>query len=49
MRVISDLDSLSPKYAFSHEPEEVIEWFEKCGLQKINVLPRRTTVKARKP
>ena len=49
MRVISDFDGFSPVYAFSHTPEEVIGWFDECGLQNIHTLPRRTTVKAIKP
>lgn len=48
MRVISDFDGFSPKYAFSHTPEEVVGWFEDCGFQNIKVLPRRTSVKALK-
>lgn len=49
MRVISDFDGFAPQYAFSHTPEEVVEWFEEFGLQAIKVLPRRTSVKAIKP
>ena len=48
MRVISDLDSLSPRYAHTHTPIEVKEWFVESGLKDIEVLPRRTSVKGRK-
>lgn len=48
IRVISNYDGLSPKYAFTHTPEEVKQWFVEVGLKDIEVLQRRTSVKGRK-
>lgn len=49
LRVMSDFDSLSPKYAHTHAPEEVEGWFENAGLIDIQSLSRATAVRARKP
>jgi len=43
-RVLGDFDALSPEYAFSHEPDEVIEWFTQANLENIQALKRRTAI-----
>jgi SAM-dependent methyltransferase len=49
LRVLSDFDSLSPVYAHVHTPDDVRQWFQRAGLERIEVLPRRTAVTGRKP
>ena len=44
LRVMSDFDSLSPKFAHTHSPEEVSGWFSEHGLRDVRVLPRLTSV-----
>ncbi len=44
---MSDFDNLSPTYAYSHPPEEVVEWFESLGLEGVTPLDRRTAVVGR--
>ena len=48
-RVLTDFDSLSPKYAHVHDEAEVRQWFEEAGLEAIKVLPRVTAVVGRVP
>ena len=42
--VMGHFDSLSPKYAYSHTPEEVISWFKDCNLENIRTHSWRTAV-----
>jgi len=49
MRVLTDFDSLSPRYAHVHEEEEVRDWFERAGLERVRVLSRVTAVTGRIP
>jgi SAM-dependent methyltransferase len=49
LRVMSDFDDLSPRYAHSHTAGEVCAWFEAAGLEKIRVLERATSVTGWKP
>lgn len=49
LRVLSDFDAFSPTYATSHEPEEVESWFHQLGLHRVQILPRRTSVKGTRP
>jgi SAM-dependent methyltransferase len=49
MRVMSDFDNLSPKYAHVHTPDEVRQWFVEAGLTEIRVLSRDTAVTGRAP
>jgi len=42
--VMAHFDSLSPKYAYSHTPEEVISWFKDCNLENIRTHSWRTAV-----
>lgn len=48
-RVMGDFDDLTPRYAYTHSSDEVVEWFRDAGLVDIKVLPRATSVRARKP
>ena len=43
-RVLSDFDNLSPKYAYTHTEDEVIDWFEAQGLQDVRSLGYPTAV-----
>ena len=44
LRVMEDFDNLSPTYASSHTPDEVVKWFREVGLSDIRVLDRLTAV-----
>jgi SAM-dependent methyltransferase len=44
MRVLSDFDDLSPRFAHVHTPEEVRQWFEEAGLEEVRMLDRKTAV-----
>jgi SAM-dependent methyltransferase len=44
LRVLEDFDNLSPKYASSHTPSEVVEWYREAGLSDIKILNRHTAV-----
>ena len=50
IRVLDTLDWYSPKYQSKHTYEEVVRWFEACGLERLtvaNIIP--VGVKAYKP
>lgn len=47
LRVLSDFDNLSPTFAYVHDEQEVVSWFERAGLKEIRVLPRQTAVTGR--
>jgi SAM-dependent methyltransferase len=49
VRVMSDFDDLTPRYAHVHTSEEVEEWFAASGLVQVEVLRRPTAVRGRKP
>lgn len=49
MRVMADFDNLTPRFAWSHAPEEVRTWFEAEGLRDIEVFARRTALRAYVP
>jgi SAM-dependent methyltransferase len=49
LRVMSDFDSLSPKYARTHAADEVESWLEDAGLVDIQRLSRATAIKGRMP
>ena len=49
LRVLSDFDSLSPRFAFSHTEEEVRQWFVEAGLSDIQVLDFPTAVTGVQP
>jgi SAM-dependent methyltransferase len=48
MRVMADFDSLSPRYAHVHTPEEVAQWYLAEGVDEVRVLQRDTAVVGRK-
>ena len=48
LRVMTDFDDLSPKYASSHSANEVCEWFSGVGLKDVKALPRATSVQGLK-
>lgn len=48
-RVLGNFDSLTPHYAHSHAPDEVLEWFRTSGLVDVEARARRTSVRGRKP
>ncbi|MHC4270567.1 MAG: methyltransferase domain-containing protein [Planctomycetota bacterium] len=48
LRVMGDFDGLSPVFAHSHTPEEVVKWFVESGLKHTEILPRRTSIKGRR-
>ena len=43
-RVLEDFDNLSPQYASTHTPEDVMQWFREAGLRRVRSLDRRTSV-----
>jgi SAM-dependent methyltransferase len=47
-RVIQNFDSLSPRYAHTHPPEEIETWFHESGLVDIERLARPSSVRGRK-
>jgi SAM-dependent methyltransferase len=47
LRVLGDFDAYSPKFAYVHEPAEVVSWFEQAGLKDVRVLERPTAVTGR--
>jgi SAM-dependent methyltransferase len=49
VRVLSDFDDLTPRFAHSHSPQEVRNWFADAGLADIEILPRLSAVRGRKP
>lgn len=49
MRVLSDFDDLSPRFAHVHTPEEVRQWFEEAGLEQVRTLDRKTALCGRVP
>lgn len=49
LRVISDFDDLTPRFAHTHTPAEVEQWFAASGLTEIQSLARLTAVRGRKP
>lgn len=49
VRVMSDFDDLTPRYAHVHTSDELREWFEAAGLREVEILPRRTAVRGRRP
>ena len=48
LRVLTDFDSFSPRFANAHTAEEVRGWFEGAGLENIRVLDRPTSVTGRR-
>jgi SAM-dependent methyltransferase len=44
LRVLSDFDDLSPRYAHVHDQNEVASWFARAGLSQVRVLDRKTAV-----
>jgi SAM-dependent methyltransferase len=44
LRVLSDFDDLSPRYAHVHGHDEVVGWFSAAGLSQIRALNRKTAV-----
>jgi uncharacterized protein YbaR (Trm112 family) len=44
LRVMSDFDALTPRYATTHPAAEVEEWFREAGLVRVQSLPRETAV-----
>ncbi len=48
-RALGNFDSLTPRYAHTHAPEEIIRWFRTAGLVDIEELARRSSVRGRKP
>lgn len=48
LRVMSDFDALSPRYASTFTDEEVQEWFLAIGLQEVEILSRPTSVSGKK-
>jgi hypothetical protein len=48
LRVLGDFDNLSPQYAHVHTPDELRNWFQRAGMNQIEVLPRRTAVTGRR-
>jgi hypothetical protein len=49
MRVMSDFDDLTPKYAYTHRANEVRDWFVGCGLTDVEILARPTAVRGSRP
>lgn len=49
MRVMSDFDDLTPRYAYTHRANEVRDWFIDCGLIEVRVLERPTAVRGSRP
>jgi SAM-dependent methyltransferase len=49
LRVMSDFDDLTPRYAQVHTASEVRAWFEASGFTEVEILPRPTAVRGRKP
>jgi len=49
LRVLADIDNLSPKHATVHTPEEVIEWFGALGFLDVKALSRLTAVTGVRP
>jgi SAM-dependent methyltransferase len=49
VRVMSDFDDLTPRYAHVHTASEVRGWFLASGLAEVAILPRPTAVRGRKP
>jgi len=48
-RVLDTLDWYSPRYQSKHTYEEVFRWFEKCGLESLNVGELSISVRGRRP
>lgn len=48
LRVMSDFDDLSPRYASVHTGEEVRAWFQEAGLNNVEELERPTSVTGQK-
>jgi SAM-dependent methyltransferase len=49
MRVMSDFDDLTPRYAHTHTANDVREWFRASGLTEVEALSRPTAVRGRMP
>jgi hypothetical protein len=49
LRVMSEFDDLTPRYAHTHVPREVSEGFVSAGLTEVLALTRATAVRGRKP
>ena len=49
IRVMSDFDDLTPRYAYTHTASEVKEWFSASGLIEVEALSRPTAVRGRIP
>lgn len=49
VRVMSDFDDLTPRYAHVHTATEVRDWFAASGLVEVEMLRRPTAVRGRKP
>jgi SAM-dependent methyltransferase len=49
MRVMSDFDDLTPRYAHTHTASEVKGWFSASGLTDVEALSRPTAVRGRMP
>lgn len=49
VRVMSDFDDLTPRYAHVHTAAEVSEWFAASGLVEVETLRRPTAVRGRRP
>ena len=49
VRVMSDFDDLTPRYAHVHTAAEVCQWFAASGMVDIEALQRPTAVRGRKP
>ena len=49
LRVMSDFDALSPRFAYTHSGAELQSWFKESGLVDVEILPRASSAKGRKP
>ncbi len=47
--ILDTFDGYSPRFHGIHNPDEVVSWFEKVGLEDIRVLPWDTAVRGRLP
>lgn len=48
-RVLNTFDWYSPRYQWAHTIEEVFQWFEAEGLERIRVLPYRVSLAGSRP
>ena len=49
LRVMSDFDALSPKFAHTQSGAELRSWFAESGLADVEILARASSAKGRKP